>query len=498
MCVQVKSFASSRDLTLTPIVATRPFAAVAMDLYSPGDCLEGGWKYVLTLVDLCTRWVQFIPLRSKLASEVMVNLCLHWICIHGVPGFLLSDRGKEFLGVVSSVCKLLDIKQICTTPYHPQTNGLCEVQHKSLSRELRIRSQRAGAPAWVDLLCEIQFAFNIAHADEAPHLSPFELVYGRKPRLSARDICVAQQDKVIAASSSELQRLHEANLVTLQGMRLTTAENQIVSKLNARDKRDKTRNPTLQPKVTRGMLVHVQKPTRVLKKLTFQWTPPSFLVLKEHVNTCTLLPLVSPAGRGGQRPKAISVNRSKMKSADKPPCGFWIGSRILRTFNGKVFSGIIDQVEEDDGKRFFHVSYDDFDEEELDFGELIDSVYYHPELDAANAVLSADTLPKEGTFVLFAADYEPRVGKVIELRPDDRKQIVIQMWRPKRPRRGRAELSTAQYATRDSDSDPDRRSITLAQVRVTGLVLTEENVWDSSSRVLVRKALRYWTRGHSS
>ena len=186
-----------------------------------------------------------------------------------------------------------------------------------------------------------------------------------------------------------------------------------------------------------------------------------------------------------------------MKSAGKPPCGFWIGCRILRAFNGQKYSGTVDQVEEDEGRRLFHVHYDDFDEEELDYGELVDAVYYHPELDVACTGLVLDTLPSEGTFVLFAADYEPRVGKVVEHRPDDRRQLVIQMWRPKRPRRGKANLSTAKYATRDSDSDPDRRSISLAQVRVTGLVLTDENVWDEPSRRLVKKAVKQWNSSRS-
>ena len=56
-------------------------------------------------------------------------LCYQWMHIHGVPEIILSDRGKEFLGVVTSVCQCLDIKQVRTTPYHPRTNGLCESQH---------------------------------------------------------------------------------------------------------------------------------------------------------------------------------------------------------------------------------------------------------------------------------------------------------------------------------------------------------------------------------
>ena len=61
-CVRSKSSISGRDLPLVPMVATRPFNVIVIDLYSPGEVVSGGWKYVLTVVDLCTRWVQFIPL----------------------------------------------------------------------------------------------------------------------------------------------------------------------------------------------------------------------------------------------------------------------------------------------------------------------------------------------------------------------------------------------------------------------------------------------------
>ena len=116
-CIRTKSAVQPADLPLQPFLflSTIPFNAVSIDLYSPGIVLESGHKYVLTVVDLCTRWVQFIPIKSKLASEVLVNLCRHWFHFHGIPEFVLSDRGKEFMGVMTTVCGLLGIKQIRTT-----------------------------------------------------------------------------------------------------------------------------------------------------------------------------------------------------------------------------------------------------------------------------------------------------------------------------------------------------------------------------------------------
>ena len=155
-CKRAKLALATDQVPLSPAFAPDPFNAIAVDLYKPGVALPSGYRYVLTVVDLCTRWVQFIPLRSKYTAEVMLALCHHWFAFHGVPEFILSDRrGKEFMGVVTTLCAAADIKQIRTTPGHPQTNGLCEVQHKTLTRELRIRSRRDSTPEWADLLSEI-------------------------------------------------------------------------------------------------------------------------------------------------------------------------------------------------------------------------------------------------------------------------------------------------------------------------------------------------------
>ena len=114
--------------------------------------------------------------------------------------------------------------------HNPQTNGLCEVQHKTLTRELRVRGQRKNTPSWADLLSEIQFAINISLADEAPHLSPFQLVFGRSVRLSAVDITFPSNTKVHVPTSEQLARAHAENLKQLTYMRFRALDNQIERK----------------------------------------------------------------------------------------------------------------------------------------------------------------------------------------------------------------------------------------------------------------------------
>ena len=49
---------------------------------------------------------------------------------HDVPSVLLSDRGSAFLSkLLKEVYELMGMKKANTTAYHPQTDGLVELQH---------------------------------------------------------------------------------------------------------------------------------------------------------------------------------------------------------------------------------------------------------------------------------------------------------------------------------------------------------------------------------
>ena len=117
-CRRAKLRIAELDSPLSPMVSSSPFSAISIDIYAPGSVTSDGFKYVLTVVDLCTKWTAFFPLKTKMPAEVLATLCTQWFHVHGLPAFILSDRGKEFLGVVSTVCSVIGVKQIKTTPYH--------------------------------------------------------------------------------------------------------------------------------------------------------------------------------------------------------------------------------------------------------------------------------------------------------------------------------------------------------------------------------------------
>ena len=105
----------------------KPFKRVAIDPVGPiSPPSEEGHRYILTLVDFATRYLEAVPLKTidtETVAEALVNIFSRL----GVPEEILSDFGAQFVSdCMKEVTRLLSIKQITTTPYHPMCHGLTE------------------------------------------------------------------------------------------------------------------------------------------------------------------------------------------------------------------------------------------------------------------------------------------------------------------------------------------------------------------------------------
>ena len=46
---------------------------------------------------------------------------------YGWPEKILPDQEKSFENnLIQELCELAQVKKLCTSPYHPETNGQCE------------------------------------------------------------------------------------------------------------------------------------------------------------------------------------------------------------------------------------------------------------------------------------------------------------------------------------------------------------------------------------
>lgn len=163
-----------------PLIDT-PFKRVAVDTVGPISLVSrNGNRYILTLVDYATRFPEAVPLPS-IETERVAEALVDIFSRVGVPSEILTDRGSQFTSdLMREVSRLLSLRQLTTTPYHPICNGLVEKFNGTLKRMLK-RMCEERPNDWDRYVGPLLFAYR-----EAPQAStgfaPFELLYGRTVR----------------------------------------------------------------------------------------------------------------------------------------------------------------------------------------------------------------------------------------------------------------------------------------------------------------------------
>ena len=162
-----------------PVIA-EPFSRIAMDVVGPLERSSSGNRFILVIGDYATKYVEAFPLR-KVKSRQVVNCLIQLFSRVGVPREIISDQGTNLTSkFVKEVYRLLGIKGIRTTPYHPQTDGMVERFNKTLKAMLRKFVSDTGAD-WDQWLPFLLFAYR-----EVPQattgFSPFDLLYGHHVR----------------------------------------------------------------------------------------------------------------------------------------------------------------------------------------------------------------------------------------------------------------------------------------------------------------------------
>ena len=175
-----KGMTAKVPLSEVPLI-DEPFSRVAVDIVGPiVPASESGNRYILTVVDYCTRYPEAVALKS-IDTESVAEALVDIFSRMGVPKEILSDRGTQFTSeLMKEICRLLSIRQLMTTPYHPQCNGLVERFNGTLKNMLK-RLAADQPRQWDRFINAALFAYREA-PQESLGFSPFELLFGRALR----------------------------------------------------------------------------------------------------------------------------------------------------------------------------------------------------------------------------------------------------------------------------------------------------------------------------
>ncbi|GFO05646.1 scan domain-containing protein 3 [Plakobranchus ocellatus] len=114
-----------------------PFSRVVIDLVGPLPVSSNRYEYILTVVDVATRFADAVPLRSITAKNVGENLFSIFTRL-GFPKQVQSDQGTQFMSQLFRELSILSgFEHKISTAFHPETNAYVERFHGTLKTMLR-------------------------------------------------------------------------------------------------------------------------------------------------------------------------------------------------------------------------------------------------------------------------------------------------------------------------------------------------------------------------
>jgi len=108
--------------------------------------MDWGWYYLVTVMDDYSRFIIAWELKSDMAAGSLIDVVQKAVDFTGmidVPvedrTVLLSDNGAGYLSrQFGDYLRLVGMRHIVASPYHPQTNGKIERYHRSIKGELSL------------------------------------------------------------------------------------------------------------------------------------------------------------------------------------------------------------------------------------------------------------------------------------------------------------------------------------------------------------------------
>lgn len=278
LCQSNKAF---RKINRSPMqittTSTRPFERVSLDIVGPLP--EAGLyrsKFILTLQDDLTKFSTAYPIANATAEESCECL-VHFISLFGIPKTILTDQGTNFTAdLFKRTCEFLKIKQMWSSPYHPQTQGALERSHSTLKEYLK-SFVNENQTDWHKFVYTAMLTYN-SSVHTTTKFTPYELLFGHKPYIPD-SIFDQSSDVTFPEYIKMLQH-------RLKVSRQKAIENIEASKENSKSYYDK-HSRAVQYKV--GDYVYLKNHLRLRKSLSPIWKGPYKIVKIHGNNTLSLL-----------------------------------------------------------------------------------------------------------------------------------------------------------------------------------------------------------------
>jgi len=182
LCAKRKPHKPGKANPTRPLIATRPWQYCCIDFFGKWTESKNGYRYLLTIHDMFTRWPIAVPMKEKSFGAVYKAILEHVVYKHGCPEIIWSDREPGFAAaILKKLTRQFGSVKAETTPEQPQSNSSLERFHQYLGQALTfvVNKHRDDWDEWIE---PVLFMFRISANETSGH-SPYYMLFGRHPRL---------------------------------------------------------------------------------------------------------------------------------------------------------------------------------------------------------------------------------------------------------------------------------------------------------------------------
>jgi ribosomal protein L21E len=199
-----------------------PFSDCYTDFIGPLPSSDS-MNHIIVFICPFTKWVEAKAVKDNDAETAAMAFVELIVARHGVPDRIISDQGSHFTAQrFQQTMKILQTRNVFTTPYHAQSNGQCERMNGTLVQLLRVYCQN-NKEKWAEYLPYALFAYRCTVHESTGH-TPFEMIYGRNPVLPGEEklLAVEEQgiDEFIKNLKHAIQQVHEMARNKLKKMQM--------------------------------------------------------------------------------------------------------------------------------------------------------------------------------------------------------------------------------------------------------------------------------------
>lgn len=297
VCQKKKNKARDQRHTLVSTQEGYPFQKISIDLVGPMLPSTNGNKYILTVKDTFTRWIEAFPMKSTTAVHVAKILEKEIFSRYGMPRQIHSDQGPQFMSdFILDLYRELGIKGTQTPAYNPKSNPV-ERSHKDLGSILTALAM-SNEGDWEDNLPAALLALRTAK-NKRTGVTPHFALFGREAVLPVDLVYGLDPDSVRSP------RDYSYELKTRMTQAFAMMRNKLQNAIARSSHAYGGSNPDpLQP----GDVVWLYTPALKARKLQSGWTGP-WIIQKKISDVLFQI----KTGEGWDRPKTATVGVDRLK-----------------------------------------------------------------------------------------------------------------------------------------------------------------------------------------